>query len=687
MAELRFVHPEFLYALALVAIPIIVHLFNFRRYKKITFTNVKFLREITEETSSRSKLKHLLTLLARILAVVFLVLTFAQPYIPAKGIKQNAGTNAVNFYIDNSFSMDAGTREGTLLDKSRDLVKEIASSYKPSDKFQLLTNDFEPAHQRYYSRDEFLSVVEKVKISPVVKDLGEIMTRQSDALAESGLENRYSYIISDFQKPFIQNKSINNDSLVNSTFVRLQADDVANISIDSIWFTSPVLQKSQPAELNVLLVSSGISDEQQVSVNLSIDNVQRAVASAELNESGRVEVKLTFTPEHTGWFKGLVTIDDTPIQFDDEYFFSFRINESIRVLNIYEKQSSNYFDALFSNEDYFTYKSNESGNADYSGFDDQDLIIVDGLTNISSGLASELGKFIEAGGTLVLFPDSSAATGSYDILLSRLGTELFESWVSSENRIEELNLKDPVFEGVFTGASRIDAGTDLPVSNGYLKITKAASIQREELMLFRSDDPFMLKYSARKGPVYLFTVPLNDHNSNFGRHALFVPVMFRVALLSKKQNQLSYKIGDQEMVNTGLSNIQGDESLHLIHKGYEFDIIPGLRTLLNQVWMYTGDQPQRSGLYELMSGDSLISVIAYNYDRSESRMEFFSEEQLNKFLKDSKLGNSRVFEGGNQALQGIMNVDIRGIALWKYCLILVLLFLMVETLLLKYFRS
>ena len=80
---MRFAYPEFLFALSLIAIPIVIHLFNFRRFKKIYFTNVKFLKDIKEETTSRSKLKHLLVLLSRILAVSFLVFAFAQPFIPS----------------------------------------------------------------------------------------------------------------------------------------------------------------------------------------------------------------------------------------------------------------------------------------------------------------------------------------------------------------------------------------------------------------------------------------------------------------------------------------------------------------------------------------------------------------------------------------------------------------------------
>src|SRR5260221_12221376 len=98
---MQFVYPSFLFALSAVAIPILVHLFNFRKYKKIYFTNVRFLKEIKQDTKSRSQLKHLLILLARILAVIFLVLAFAQPYLPKNKNAVVSGTRDVSIFIDN----------------------------------------------------------------------------------------------------------------------------------------------------------------------------------------------------------------------------------------------------------------------------------------------------------------------------------------------------------------------------------------------------------------------------------------------------------------------------------------------------------------------------------------------------------------------------------------------------------
>jgi Na+/H+ antiporter NhaD/arsenite permease-like protein len=103
---MQFLYPLFLTALAALAIPVIIHLFYFRRFKKVYFTNVRFLKNVKEETSARRKVRDLLVLLARMFALAFLVLGFAQPFIGGDDEVQ-VGNQSISIFIDNSFSMGA----------------------------------------------------------------------------------------------------------------------------------------------------------------------------------------------------------------------------------------------------------------------------------------------------------------------------------------------------------------------------------------------------------------------------------------------------------------------------------------------------------------------------------------------------------------------------------------------------
>jgi hypothetical protein len=102
---MQFKHPEILYFLFLLVIPILVHLFQLRRFKKEYFTNVKFLKELSIQTRKSSQLKKWLLLTTRLLLLTALIIAFAQPFFKAKDSK--GVTNELYLVLDNSFSMQA----------------------------------------------------------------------------------------------------------------------------------------------------------------------------------------------------------------------------------------------------------------------------------------------------------------------------------------------------------------------------------------------------------------------------------------------------------------------------------------------------------------------------------------------------------------------------------------------------
>src|SRR6476620_4522395 len=235
---MSFLYPGFLFALAAIAIPIIIHLFNFRRYKTVYFSNTKFLKEVKEQTDARSRLKHLLVLLCRILAITFLVLAFAQPYIKRGAAKETAGRKTTGIFVDNSFSMGQTQSDVHLLEIAKKKAAEIVTASNDDDLFQLLTNDFEAKQQRLIDKQEMLNEIKDLQISPVTKTLDEVIQRQREALAK-GSGAKQAYVISDFQKSFTHISQVKPDSTIRLTFVPLRSREAANVYIDTCWFESP----------------------------------------------------------------------------------------------------------------------------------------------------------------------------------------------------------------------------------------------------------------------------------------------------------------------------------------------------------------------------------------------------------------------------------------------------------------
>jgi hypothetical protein len=231
---MQFLYPVFLFALFTLAIPVLVHLFNFRRYKKVYFSNVQFLKEVQERQASRRNIKERLILAARMLALAFLVFAFARPFIPGKDSADAGKQQLVSVFVDNSYSMQTLNREGSLLDEAKQKAKQIASVYSINDRFQLLTQDFEGKHQRLLNRDVFNDAVDAVKISPQSRSIAQITARQQSLLGMTAGALKQRYIISDFQKNITGNADTAGSN-ITVNLVQLKASELPNVAVDSVW--------------------------------------------------------------------------------------------------------------------------------------------------------------------------------------------------------------------------------------------------------------------------------------------------------------------------------------------------------------------------------------------------------------------------------------------------------------------
>ena len=436
---IRFLVPEFLFALAALAIPVIIHLFNFRRFKKVFFTNVRFLKELKEETTNKSRLKHLLVLATRLLAITFLVFAFAQPVIPKNNNQVVKAENAVSVYVDNSFTMEGISKEGTLLEVAKKKAREIANAYPPSTRFQLLTNDFEAVHQRLISREEFFDGLDQVKISPATKKLTEVIARQQEVFHNLNNTSKLSFILSDFQQSSADFQACQLDTSLNIILLPLVSQSTSNLFVDSCWFTSPVVQLNRTTELNVRLYNSGDKDADNVPVKLSINGVQRAVASIPVPAGKSSTTVMSFTVSEPGWQKTEVSITDHPITFDDVYYFSFEVKNKINLLSINGDGMSPYLKALFGNDPFFAFNNSSLSQVDYSLLPQENFVILNDLPSISSGLASELQKYLSKGGEILIFPDSTADINSYNQLLQSINADALLGINNNSDRVEKLD--------------------------------------------------------------------------------------------------------------------------------------------------------------------------------------------------------------------------------------------------------
>ncbi len=679
-----FTNPYFLFGLFAIAIPIVIHLFNFRRFKKIYFSDTSFLEELKVQTQKYSRLKHLLILSLRILAITALVFAFAQPFLPTNGTqKAIKGKNAVSIFIDNSFSMQSVTDQTRLLDLAKNKAKEIISAYSNSDEFQLLTHDFDGKHQHLFSKDEFIKLLDEIDITASVRKLPEIIKRQQDALSLSPQANKVVYIISDFQKSISNFENIKSDSTFSAFLIPLFPQKNNNLFIDSCWFDSPVLQLNKTVKLNVKITNSSETAFEKVPVKLMINGKQRAVASIDIKEKEDQTIKLSYNITENGIQNGIVEITDYPIVYDDKYYFSYNVAVNIPMLIINGNEESQYLSKLYKLDSVFSVSNFNEKNIDFSAFNNKDFIILNGLKTISSGLSQELKRFIDNGGSLAIFPASNIDFESYKLLSNTLNIDIYEQKDSTDTKVEELNLQNPIFRDVF---EKMPENIDLPSVFSFYTFNKNQLSRKDFLLKMLNGKDFLTSTISGKGVVYQSSVPLETNWSNFPRHAIFVPTLFNMAMQSQQSNKLSYIIGNDEPIR--IKNISFNKEETFLLKGEQkgFEIIPQHKNIDNQIDIAFHNQIKQAGNYHLYKGNQQITDISFNYDRNESRLEFYTSDEIQKIIKDNLLSNYKLIETKNKNLGELIKEINQGVKLWKLFIILALGFLLAEAIIIRFWR-
>ena len=672
---MKFLNPYILYALIGLLIPIVIHLFNFRRYKTIYFSNVSFLKDIKKDSQSTSVLKHLLVLLCRFLAYSFIIFAFAQPFIP-NGNQHTADKKFISLYLDNSFSMEGLNSQGQLLELAKQQAHAIVDAYENKHEFQVLTNDFEARHQRSVSKSEIHQLIDEVKISSQSKVISKLVLRQQNAFRNSKANYADFYIVSDFQKSISDLELIESNENEHIHFLKLQNNEQNNLYIDSCYFVQAVQKPGQTEELKVKLVNNSAKQYNNIPVTLKINGKQKALNSVALAPNSSEEVLLRFTNQQKGINKAELSITDHPISFDDKFYFNFSMQEEIELLLIKGNSENTPLKRLFS-DSYFKLEEQTVQQLDFSSFGKKQLIILNGLSSLSSGLQQALKTYISKGGKVLLFPAENSELNSYNKFLSILNAGQLKALKQEKIAIKSFNASHILFNDVF---EEIDQNISLPQVFEYFPITQERYNTEEPIYVMENDLSFLSSYRYESGQLYLCSSPLNEKSNLFSKHALFVPTLYNIAT-QQSQQKLYYTIGQESSLEIAI----GDQADALAISGLDYKMIPAQQRINNNMRISIGNYIPKAGHYMLTQKEQELAGISFNYDRKESALTYIDQAELNDFAAAKENYNTINFSESQQ-LTASISEQYKGKQYWKHAIILALIFLSLEMILLKFFN-
>lgn len=424
-----------------------------------------------------------------------------------------------------------------------------------------------------------------------------------------------------------------------------------NVFVDTLYFEMDGSDFSK-RRIKVLLRASEALVDGSFVIRLSKGG--RQLSSVVRDPSNLSVVEFDVPVEETGVFK--LEIDGDDIFYDNEFLFVLAPLRRSRV-TIIDESSNLYLSELFSNSNLFEVSKYSPSTIDFEAVSSADVIVLNALGSVPSGLVQLLQEKI-----VIVFPSIDASNIDYQ---SFLGFGLSLSDNSSLFEID-VDYDHPLMSGVF---EKVSFDNSLPSSVSLHSIEGLY----ETIISLRNGKPFLVKSS--RGSKYLFNTSLNSSYTNIQSHSLFLPLMYQIALTTVKQTSSSFLYpGNKAFIradNTEIAPILIGENVELIP-----EYVPRDGGVLIQI--PSGLDP---GSYLIVQGIDTVNI-AVNLSKEESMMVGPTVESLQSVFVDVEHVSVQSLE----EFQAKSNETRENLSLWKYALILILMFLLTETMLHRYIK-
>ena len=645
---MQFKHPELLYALFLLVIPIFIHLFQLRRFKKLEFSNLDFLKRVRIKTRKSSQLKKWLILLTRMAIFSCIILAFSQPFSASKSALKN--DKELVIYIDNSFSTQLIDTKGISLQTH---LQKLYSQDFYDYKINWLTNDFS---KRNTSAQNFKNDILTINHSQRQLSPKEVIIKSNQLFStkNNNSEKRIIYI-SDFQS---KSEFPEVPDGITLDIVALKYQEVSNINIDSVFIANTNIDS---VNLKVIITGQGLIPE---TVPISLYNKNKLIAKTAVNFGQDInsikKKEVIFEIDNNEKIEGKLEITDPNLKFDNNLYFSTNLRKKIKVLEI-GNTDNNYFKRIFK-ENEFNFTQQGSKSLNYTNFSSQNFIILNELEQIPESLVTAIKLYTDQGDSLLIIPSSNAIIEEYNQLYATLELGAILNFNKKEKKITKIEFENPLYKNVF---EKEIINFQYPIVNSFFNLN--SSLQK--VLSFEDSKPFLL----RKNHIYTSTAAINLKNSNFQNSPLIVPTFYNMAKQSLALPKLYYEIGKQNLYSISIS-LKQDEILKISDSLNTF--IPLQQTKKNQVNIATENNPSNAGNYSITKDDMVIDKVSYNFDRQESILIYSNPNNWDNTNLYSNVGD--LFN--NIALDNKIN------SFWKWFVILALLFLLIELVILKFYK-
>ncbi len=702
---MTFLNPLLLWGLAAVSIPILIHIFNLKRTKKIEFSTLMFLKEIQQSKYKKIKLKQLLILLSRIAFIIFLVMMFAKPFETGfLGAPAFKSKSSVLIVLDDSFSMQTRDNNGNDLENGKKKINMLLEALGPNNEIFFSTVSAinkTSASIPYKDVNSIKDTLELIKTSAVTRDLNEVMYYSEEILSSASNTLKEVYLVTDGQTSFLNNDAAihpvfkDKDNL-NFSVILTGTRNANNISIDTINTVSKIFEKNRPVKIKAVLNNHNNFNSVNKSVILTLGNYkEEKVLDIPANSSA--EADFIVKPEQAGYLQGSIElvqsdISDDEISADNRQYFTFYVPEKVNVLIAspspydaeYVRLVLNTSKEISPGADASTFfMIKEINSTDISGenLNLYNSVIIINKQRFLPTEAANVKSYIESGGGVLLYPGSLSEIDNYNNELMKLMDLPYITGRFTQTealKFDKVDLDHAVFEGIFrSDHDKKNISIESPsVLNG---ITPGGGRNAQSIVTLTNGVNFMEEYSMGKGKLLMFASPPDMSSSDFPSKNLFSPVTIRSVMYSANINGIKPAVtGRDYFIDLNETDLVYD-SINVVSASK--DINSG-RFLLNEnsAMVNIGATLLNTGNFSIMNAGKNIMSFPVNFGRSESVSGRMEMSDISSLLNDGYGLKVNVIAPQDMLVASILDTR-NGRDLWMYFLLIAVIFLIIEYLL------
>ena len=621
---MTFLNPFLLLGLAAAAIPILVHLFHFRKPKEVEFSSLQLVRGLQQKAMQRLRIRQWLLLALRTLAILGLVLAFSRPVVESAwaGVFAGRAPAAFAIVLDTSPSMTLRDSQGELLAQAKELAAALAESMQPGDELHLLTTGGGTAGRTAFTQPgPALDAVAQVQFSAGGMALVPAVAQAAALLDDADQLTREVFVLSDFQAT-----TLGADSLgfgvpedIRITLLPLGDRDVPNVAVSGASVASQLVESGRPVQIAAEVSAFGESVE-GYGASAFLEGQRVGQVASDVQSGLARPIRFVVTPNQTGWLAGDVRTEADAAEWDNVRHFVLRVPGARRVLVVEgENQRTDLVRLALDLAAERGGVETDAIPASRLAAEDlgpYDTVVLVGPASFSTGEVASLERFVSGGGGVLLFPGDRAEAGAYDALLTRLGggrtAGLLGTIGSDETvgRFDRVDLEHPLFEGVLDGAG------DLETPSVYAALRyREGGGDEQALIRLAGGLPFLQEIRHGQGTLLYFAVAPDPRWSDFAVRGVFVPLLYRSVLYAAAETVEEDGLIAGEPSSVRIPGLESADPVRVVSPDGD-EQIPPQRSLPGGVVLEW--TPETAGVYDVMQRDRLVRRVAANVSASES---------------------------------------------------------------------